>query len=165
VKLLERIFWATSNARDTDYCHRFSRCLSVSISVRLSVTNALNDPDFATLCGVIGGGACSVRRVPRARGHSVQPSPNAFGLLLYFCTPCMKDASCQCARNVERMFEEQQHTLPKTATSVLTAELTSSDMLPQRRISATGSTRSSMFYRVVCSLYWQTSTSAASSDC
>jgi len=25
---------------------------------------------------------CSVRRVPCARGHSVQPSPNAFGLLL-----------------------------------------------------------------------------------
>jgi len=29
----------------------------------------------------IGGGACRIRRVPYARGHSVQPLPNAFGLL------------------------------------------------------------------------------------
>jgi len=29
----------------------------------------------------IGAGAGSVRRVPCARGHLVQPSPNAFGLL------------------------------------------------------------------------------------
>jgi len=28
----------------------------------------------------IGGGACSIRRVQGAQGHSVQPSPNAFGV-------------------------------------------------------------------------------------
>jgi len=54
----------------------------VSLSVHLSVTNALNDPDLASLCGVICGSECSVQRVPCARGHSVQPLPNAFGLLL-----------------------------------------------------------------------------------
>jgi len=61
---------------------------SVCPSVCLSVTNAPNDPGSASLCGVIGGDACSVRRVPCARGHSVQPSPNAFGLLLFYtyCT-------------------------------------------------------------------------------
>jgi len=32
----------------------------------------------------VGGGACSVRRVTCARGHLVQPSPNAFGLLFLF---------------------------------------------------------------------------------
>jgi len=60
-------------------------CCGVSLSVSLSVTNAPNDPGSAALCGVIGGGACSVRRVPCARGHSVQLSPNAFGLLFLLC--------------------------------------------------------------------------------
>jgi len=32
--------------------------------------------------GLNRGGACSVRRVPRARGHLVQPLSNVFGLLL-----------------------------------------------------------------------------------
>jgi len=31
---------------------------------------------------LIDGGACSVGHVLRVRGHSIQPSPNAFGLLL-----------------------------------------------------------------------------------
>jgi len=57
---------------------RVVRCLSVS----LSVTNAPNDPGSASLGEVIVGGACSVRRVSCARDHSVQSSPNAFGLLL-----------------------------------------------------------------------------------
>jgi len=37
---------------------------------------------WASLCWVIGGGVCSVCCLPCVRGHSVQPSPNAFGLLL-----------------------------------------------------------------------------------
>jgi len=51
-------------------------------SVCLSVTNAAR---LHCVCrgGVTGGGACSVRRVPCARGYSVKPLPNAFGFLLY----------------------------------------------------------------------------------
>jgi len=53
----------------------------VCLSVCPSATSAPNDPGEALLCGVIVGGAYSVRRVPCARGHSVLPSPNTFGLL------------------------------------------------------------------------------------
>jgi len=49
-----------------------------ALSLCLSVTN---EPGSASLCGVIGGSACSVHCVPCVRGDSVQPSPNAFGLL------------------------------------------------------------------------------------
>jgi len=59
---------------------------SVCLSVCLSVTKALNDPSSASLCWIIGSGACSVHNVPCLRGHSVQPSPNAFGLLLLMLT-------------------------------------------------------------------------------
>jgi len=44
-------------------------CLSVCMSVCVSVCRAAQ----------IGRGACSVRRVSSAQGHSVQPSLNAFG--------------------------------------------------------------------------------------
>jgi len=42
----------------------------VSLSVSLSVCHATK----------IGDGACSVRRVQCTRGHSVQLSPNVFGI-------------------------------------------------------------------------------------
>jgi len=48
----------------------------------VSVANLLNDSGLASLCGVIGSGACSVRCILCVWGHSVQPTPNAFGLLL-----------------------------------------------------------------------------------
>jgi len=49
--------------------------------VGLSVTNALNDLGSASLCRVIGDGACCVCRVECAWGHLVQPLPNTFGLV------------------------------------------------------------------------------------
>jgi len=65
-------------------------CLSVSLFVCLSVTNALNDPGSASLCRVIGGGTCNVHLAPCVRGHLVQPSPNAFGLLLLILIAIIK---------------------------------------------------------------------------
>jgi len=56
-------------------------CLSVRLSVCL---NAPSDTDLASLCEVIVGNTCSVRRVPCARGHLMQPLPKVFGLLFTF---------------------------------------------------------------------------------
>jgi len=80
--------------------HEMQTIVTDVCGVCLSVTNALNDPGSASLCGVIGGGACSVRRVPCARGYSVQPSPNAFGLLFYFLTLVSLDAQTKEQRPV-----------------------------------------------------------------
>jgi len=58
----------------------------------------------------ISGSACSVRRVPCARGHSVQPSPNAFGLLLQvprdlFCWKLLFQAGLRATSHGEAVIE------------------------------------------------------------
>jgi len=57
--------------------------VSVWQSVRPSVCHECTEwPRLGFTVRVIGGDGCSVRRVLCAQGHSVQPSPNAFDLLL-----------------------------------------------------------------------------------
>jgi len=71
-------------------------CLSVCLSRMYRMT-----PARLHCARAIGGGACSERRVPSARGHWVQPLSNYFGhllniqqyrLLSYLCCMC-----CVCA--------------------------------------------------------------------